>query len=52
MPYIKLNTNVDVADKSNVLRRLSQLAAKETGKPELYVMVALTHNPEMLFAGK
>ena len=52
MPYIKLNTNTDIADKPSVLRRLSQLAAKETSKPESYVMVEIVHNPSMLFAGK
>jgi phenylpyruvate tautomerase PptA (4-oxalocrotonate tautomerase family) len=51
MPYIKLNTNTDIADKPSVLRRLSQLAAKETSKPESYVMVEIVHNPSMLFAG-
>ena len=52
MPYIKLNTNTDIADKPSVLRRLSQLAAQETSKPESYVMVEIVHNPSMLFAGK
>lgn len=52
MPYIKLNTNVDIADKPAVLRQLSQIAAKETSKPESYVMIEITHNSSMLFAGK
>jgi phenylpyruvate tautomerase PptA (4-oxalocrotonate tautomerase family) len=52
MPYIKLNTNQEITDKTSVLRKLSQIAAKETSKPESYVMVELSHNPAMLFAGK
>lgn len=52
MPYIKLNTNVEIADKPSVLRQLSQIAAKETNKPESYVMIEVAHNTSMLFAGK
>jgi phenylpyruvate tautomerase PptA (4-oxalocrotonate tautomerase family) len=52
MPYTKLNTNVEITDKPKVLRQISQLLAKETGKPESYVMVEIAHNPSMLFAGK
>ncbi|MDD5228426.1 MAG: phenylpyruvate tautomerase MIF-related protein [Methylococcales bacterium] len=51
MPYTKLNTNVEIADKPKILRQLSQLLAKETSKPESYVMVEIAHNPNMLFAG-
>lgn len=52
MPYIKLNTNVELSNKPSVLRQLSQIAATETGKPESYVMIEATHNVSMLFAGK
>ncbi len=52
MPYIKLNTNVEIEDKPSVLRKLSQIAVKETGKPESYVMIEITDNSSMLFAGK
>lgn len=51
VPYIKLNTNQEITDKLKVLRQLSQLAAKETSKPESYVMIELIHNPAMIFAG-
>ena len=51
MPYIKLNTNVEVNDKPKMLRQLSQVAAKETSKPESYVMIELADNVSMLFAG-
>jgi phenylpyruvate tautomerase PptA (4-oxalocrotonate tautomerase family) len=52
MPYIKLNTNTQITDKSKLLRQLSQVAAKETGKPESYVMIELSDNLSMLFGGK
>jgi phenylpyruvate tautomerase PptA (4-oxalocrotonate tautomerase family) len=55
MPYLKLNTNVVVADeaKPELLSDLSQLLVKETGKPERYVMIELNSNQAMamLFAG-
>ena len=51
MPYIKLNTNTEIADKPSVLRKLSQIAAKETNKPESYVMIEVFDNRPMLFAG-
>jgi phenylpyruvate tautomerase PptA (4-oxalocrotonate tautomerase family) len=53
MPYLKLNTNAPVSseDSPQLLRQLSQLMAKETGKPERYVMVELEGNKAMSFAG-
>lgn len=52
MPYIKLNTNVEISNTSDVLKKLSQIAAKETNKPESYVMIECVYNSSMLFAGK
>jgi len=52
MPYIKLSTNAPIADKPKLLRQLSQVAAKETSKPESYVMVELSDSISMLFGGK
>ncbi len=53
MPYLKLSTNVDVTPEqaSQLLSELSQLLAKETGKPERYVMVELAGRQTMLFGG-
>lgn len=53
MPYLKLNTNITIsnAESSELLSQLSQLIAKETGKPELYVLVELNADKWMLFAG-
>lgn len=52
MPYLKLNTNVAVSEQQTpqLLRELSQLMAKETGKPERYVMTSISCDA-MLFAG-
>jgi phenylpyruvate tautomerase PptA (4-oxalocrotonate tautomerase family) len=52
MPFVKLNTNVEVADKPALLRSLSHVAVKETGKPENYVMVEINDRSDMLFAGQ
>jgi phenylpyruvate tautomerase len=53
MPYLRIQVNRSVAaDKSrSLLMAASQKTAKELGKPESYVMVELTSNPDMLFAG-
>jgi phenylpyruvate tautomerase PptA (4-oxalocrotonate tautomerase family) len=52
MPYLKLNTNQPIRHEvPPLLRELSQLIAKETGKPERYVMIELEGNKTMLFAG-
>lgn len=53
MPYLKLSTNVQItpAQSTTLLTELSQLLAKETGKPERYVMVEATGGKAMLFGG-
>ena len=53
MPFVKVNTNAVIGNEqtSPLLRALSQLVAKETGKPERYVMVQLSASNSMLFAG-
>jgi len=53
MPYLKLNTNVDVSleQSQQLLAELSGLLAKETGKPERYVMVEVLGGKGMLFGG-
>lgn len=52
MPYLKLTTNVAIAGQQapKLLSELSKLMAKETGKPERYVLVELMENKAMLFA--
>lgn len=53
MPYLKLSTNVEVDEEQSpqLLAELSQLLAKETGKPERYVMVEVKGGKAMLFGG-
>jgi len=53
MPFLKLSTNVDIdqTQSEQLLSELSQLLAKETGKPERYVMVELAGGKAMLFGG-
>ena len=53
MPYLNLQTNatISAAQSPQLLKQLSALMAKETGKPERYVMVALQENQNMLFGG-
>lgn len=53
MPFLNLSTNVTIGTKqqSLLLGELSQLLAKETGKPERYVMVKLSGDNAIIFAG-
>lgn len=54
MPLIKVHTSVptpDRADTAALLKSLSTHLAKHTGKPEAYVMTALTSDVAMTFAG-
>jgi len=53
MPYLKLNTNVDVSPEQSqqLLVELSGLLARETSKPERYVMVEVLGGQAMLFGG-
>ncbi|MCK5831585.1 MAG: hypothetical protein KAH20_14925 [Methylococcales bacterium] len=53
MPYLKLRTNSSISKQqsSELLTQFSQLLAKETGKPERYVMVELEGDREMIFSG-
>jgi phenylpyruvate tautomerase len=53
MPYLKLTTNIAVNKEQSpkLLNQFSQLLAKETGKPERYIMVELADDKEMLFGG-
>ena len=53
MPYLKIQTNQTVTpDQAQALiSKASKLVASQLGKPENYVMVALTPPVPMLFAG-
>lgn len=53
MPYLKMTTNVaiDAKQSEQLNKQFSGLMAKETGKPERYVMIESHSHPSMLFAG-
>jgi len=51
-PSLILTTNVDLGDdKGDILKQLSALVTKSTGKPETYVAVCITDNASMVFGG-
>ena len=53
MPYLKIQTNLPLSKKAerNVLKDASVLVARELGKPEEFVMIALQPDTPMAFAG-
>jgi phenylpyruvate tautomerase len=53
MPYLKIQMSreLEPGKSKALLAAASQRIASELGKPERYVMVELTSNPAMLFAG-
>ena len=53
MPYLKIQTNqaISAEQAQSLLSKASQLVAEQLGKPEKYVMVAMTPPVPMLFAG-
>lgn len=54
MPLLSVTTNQAIAetDRPRVLKQLSATVAQALGKPERYVMVSYSHNPDMLFGGE
>ncbi|MDX8406711.1 MAG: phenylpyruvate tautomerase MIF-related protein [Mariprofundus sp.] len=51
MPYLHIHTNIEIADKADLLRVASAETASLLGKPESYVMVELSDTRPMLFGG-
>lgn len=51
MPYLHVHTNVAVESQSEFLTHCSQATATALGKPESYVMVELSDQKPMMFAG-
>jgi len=53
MPYLRIQTNLPLTKNADrtMLKQASALVAKELGKPEEYVMVALQPDTPMVFAG-
>jgi len=53
MPYLKINTNIDI-DKDNTVTIVNEASAeisKLFGKPENYIMIELNSSLNMSFAG-
>lgn len=51
MPYIRVETNVEISDE-NFVAELSKLTAGNVGKPESFVMVSVHDALKMSFGGK
>ncbi|WP_320008013.1 phenylpyruvate tautomerase MIF-related protein [Maridesulfovibrio sp.] len=51
MPYIRVETNVEISDE-NFVPELSKLTAGNVGKPESFVMVSVHDGIKMSFGGK
>lgn len=54
MPLISIETNQNIDDtsaKSNSLKAICNAIASLLSKPENYVMLKFSYNPDMLFAG-
>ncbi len=53
MPLLTITTNqeIDNSLSKSLLKQASETVATMLGKPERYVMVSLSYNPQMLFAG-
>jgi len=51
MPILSLHTNIDIADKESVLKDASTMVSSALGKPEGYVMIRISDNEAMSFAG-
>jgi phenylpyruvate tautomerase PptA (4-oxalocrotonate tautomerase family) len=54
MPLLRIQTNAELPREQQraLLATASRLVSNQLGKPERYVMVAMEHNPAMLFAGE
>ncbi len=51
MPVLNIQTNVIMDEKQHFLKAASVRIATALGKPESYVMVIISDNREMFFAG-
>lgn len=51
MPYLKIQTNAVISNKSELLKKLSTAASGGIGKPETWIMTALSSVENMTFGG-
>ncbi len=51
MPYLNITTSQTIADEDALLQAVSQTVSQATGKPEVYVMVAIEGKQAMSMSG-
>jgi phenylpyruvate tautomerase len=51
MPVLSVHTNISMDDKAGLLKKASSTVSETLGKPEGYVMIRLSDNEAMSFAG-
>lgn len=51
MPFLNLQTNLEVANAESIISGASKLVAELLNKPETYVMVSININRNMSFGG-
>lgn len=50
MPYLKIHTNIQIREKKALMTSLSAQLSNLLGKPESYIMLAITDQQPMRFA--
>ncbi|MDX8404110.1 MAG: phenylpyruvate tautomerase MIF-related protein [Mariprofundaceae bacterium] len=51
MPILTIHANVTIDDRDSLLKKASAIVAEALSKPESYVMIRLSDNESMSFAG-
>jgi len=51
MPVLSVHTNINIEEKSSLLKKASEEISLALDKPEGYVMIRLSDNETMCFAG-
>ena len=51
MPVLTVHTNIAIEEKAGLLKKASSIISEALGKPEGYVMIRLSDNEAMCFAG-
>lgn len=51
MPYVRVETNVELKESEKFISELSEFTAKVLGKPESYVLISVHERVKMSFGG-
>ncbi len=51
MPYLKIQTNIKIENKNQLLTDATAFLSELLGKPVQYIMIVVEHKMEMKFAG-